>query len=118
MLKIVQNILITNIPIWVYNELIINKPKGDGNMDYNAPIKNRVKRIEGQLRGILRMMQEQKECTEVITQLSAARTAIDRTIGVVVSTNLVECVQKENEQGEINVEQLVKNAVNLLVKSR
>ncbi|MDQ0197981.1 metal-sensitive transcriptional regulator [Neobacillus ginsengisoli] len=87
-------------------------------MDYNDQIKNRVKRIEGQLRGILRMMEENKDCKEVITQLSAARTAIDRTIGVVVSSNLVECVQKVADQGEKNMEELVKEAVNLLVKSR
>ena len=54
-------------------------------MEYNDQMKNRVKRIEGQLRGILRMMEDGKDCKEVITQLSAARTAIDRTIGVVVS---------------------------------
>ncbi len=87
-------------------------------MDYNDQMKNRVKRIEGQLRGILRMMEENKDCKEVITQLSAARTAIDRTIGVVVSSNLVECVQKSNYEGENNMEELVKDAVKLLVKSR
>ncbi|MEH7356980.1 metal-sensitive transcriptional regulator [Neobacillus drentensis] len=87
-------------------------------MDYNAQMKNRVKRIEGQLRGILKMMEENKDCKEVITQLSAARTAIDRTIGVVVSSNLVECVQKSNNEGEKNMEELIKDAVNLLVKSR
>lgn len=86
-------------------------------MDYNDQIKNRVKRIEGQLRGILRMMEEDKECKDVITQLSAARTAIDRTIGVIVSSNLVDCVQKADENGE-SMENLVKEAVNLLVKSR
>ena len=87
-------------------------------MEYNDQMKNRVKRIEGQLRGILRMMEENKDCKDVITQLSAARTAIDRTIGVVVSSNLVECVQKANESGESSTEELVKEAVNLLVKSR
>jgi DNA-binding FrmR family transcriptional regulator len=87
-------------------------------MDYNDQMKNRLKRIEGQLRGILRMMEEDKECKEVITQLSAVRTAIDRTIGVVVSSNLVHCVQKANNEGYGNTEELVKEAVNLLVKSR
>lgn len=86
-------------------------------MEYNDQMKNRVKRIEGQLRGILRMMEEDKDCKDVITQLSAARSAIDRTIGVVVSSNLVECVRLAEEQGE-NTEELVKEAVNLLVKSR
>ena len=87
-------------------------------MDYNDQIKNRVKRIEGQLRGILKMMDENKDCKEVITQLSASRNAIDRTIGVIVSSNLVDCVQKANDQGEKTMEELVKEAVNLLVKSR
>ncbi|MBE4907515.1 metal-sensitive transcriptional regulator [Bacillus luteolus] len=86
-------------------------------MDYNDQIKNRVKRIEGQLRGILKMMEENKDCKDVITQLSASRTAIDRTIGVIVSSNLVECVKEANENGQ-NTEELVKEAVNLLVKSR
>ncbi|RWR09672.1 metal-sensitive transcriptional regulator [Siminovitchia fortis] len=87
-------------------------------MNYDDQMKNRVKRIEGQLRGILKMMDENKDCKEVITQLSAARTAIDRTIGVVVSSNLVECVQRANMAGKENTEELVKEAVNLLVKSR
>ncbi|MBS4174496.1 metal-sensitive transcriptional regulator [Bacillus sp. FJAT-49736] len=86
-------------------------------MYYDDQMKNRVKRIEGQLRGILRMMEENKDCKDVITQLSASRTAIDRTIGVIVSSNLVDCVQKATENGD-SAEELVKEAVNLLVKSR
>lgn len=87
-------------------------------MDYNDQVKNRMKRIEGQIRGILRMMEEDKDCKEVITQLSAARTAIDRTIGVIVSSNLMECVRKANENGEKNTDEILQEAVNLLVKSR
>ena len=64
-------------------------------MKYNDQMKNRVKRIEGQLRGILKMMEENKDCRDVVTQLTAARTAIDRTIGVIVSSNLVQCVQEQ-----------------------
>jgi DNA-binding FrmR family transcriptional regulator len=91
---------------------------GKKTMDYNDQIKNRVKRIEGQLRGILRLMEENKDCKDVITQLSAARTAIDRTIGVIVSSNLVECVKKADETNERSAEELINEAVNLLVKSR
>ncbi|WP_019153185.1 metal-sensitive transcriptional regulator [Robertmurraya massiliosenegalensis] len=87
-------------------------------MEYNDQMKNRVKRIEGQVRGILRMMEKNKDCKEVITQLSATRTAIDRTIGVIVSTNLVECVQNAEHQEEKSMEEIVKEAVELLVKSR
>ncbi|EZP59610.1 metal-sensitive transcriptional regulator [Exiguobacterium acetylicum] len=87
-------------------------------MDYDRKMKNRVSRIEGQLRGILRMMEEGQDCRDVITQLSAARSAIDRTIGVVVSSNLIECVKEAEQNGDGQTEELVKEAVNLLVKSR
>ncbi|MGM0839560.1 MAG: metal-sensitive transcriptional regulator [Bacillota bacterium] len=86
-------------------------------MEYNSQVKNRIKRVEGQLRGIVRMMEQGKDCKDVITQLSAAKTALDRSVGLIVSMNLVECVRDSQETGE-NTEDLVKEAVNLLVKSR
>ncbi len=86
-------------------------------MEYNSQIKNRIKRVEGQLRGIVRMMEQGDDCKDVITQLSAAKTALDRSVGLIVSMNLVECVKDSQETGE-NTEELVKEAVNLLVKSR
>jgi DNA-binding FrmR family transcriptional regulator len=86
-------------------------------MKYDDPVKNRVKRIEGQIRGILKMMEEDKDCKDVITQLSAVKSALDRTVGVIVSSNLVDCVRNANENGQ-DAEDLVKEAVNLLVKSR
>jgi len=86
-------------------------------MNYDTQMKNRVKRLEGQLRGVLRMMEEGKDCKEVITQLSAARSAIERSIGLVVSANLVECVRAGDEQGD-ETDEIIKEAVNLLMKSR
>lgn len=86
-------------------------------MTYDDKVANRIKRMEGQLRGILRMMEEGKDCKEVITQLSAVRSGVDRVIGVIVSENLVECVQKaEGDQSKMN--ESIQEAVNLLVKSR
>ncbi|ETT82628.1 metal-sensitive transcriptional regulator [Viridibacillus sp. FSL R5-0477] len=87
-------------------------------MEYNDQIKNRLKRIEGQLKGIIRMIEEEKECKDVITQLSASRSAIDRAIGLIVSTNLVRCMEDENELKGKDKETLIKEAVDLLVKSR
>lgn len=86
-------------------------------MKYDDQMKHRVKRIEGQIRGILRMMEEDKDCKDVITQLSAVRSAVDRTIGVVVSSNLVECVLDAEKNGQ-KTDELIQEAVNLLVKSR
>ena len=87
-------------------------------MEYSNQVKNRLKRIEGQIKGILRMMEEDKDCKDVITQLSASRSAIDRVIGVVVSTNLISCIQNMEENDARMQEDIVKEAVDLLVKSR
>ena len=75
---------------------------------------NRLKRIEGQVRGVLRMMEEGKDCREVITQLTASRSALDRTIGLVVGTNLEQCLREQFEK--VPNEELIKEAVQLLVK--
>ncbi|MBU9714194.1 metal-sensitive transcriptional regulator [Evansella tamaricis] len=86
-------------------------------MNYNDQMKNRMKRIEGQVKGILRMMEEGKDCKEIVVQMSAARNALDRTLGLVVSTNLEHCVREQMEKGE-ETDTLIQEAVNLLVKSR
>ncbi|MCM3636183.1 metal-sensitive transcriptional regulator [Sporosarcina luteola] len=87
-------------------------------MHYDDKIVNRLKRIEGQIKGILRMIEEGKDCKEVVTQLSASRSAIDRTIGVIVSSNIISCMQNVDENNSMSQEEIVKEAVNLLVKSR
>lgn len=84
---------------------------------YDDKVRNRVKRMEGQLRGIVKMMDEGKDCKDVITQLSAVRSGVDRSIGLIVSQNLIECIQNANGDEEaLNVS--VQEAVNLFVKSR
>ncbi|HIX42724.1 cytoplasmic protein [Kurthia sp. 3B1D] len=86
-------------------------------MQYDAKAMNRLKRIEGQLRGVLRMMEEGKDCKEVITQLSAIRSGVDRTIGVIVTDNLLECI-RENEGDDDKMNEVVQEAITLVVKSR
>jgi len=86
-------------------------------LKYDSQIKNRMKRIEGQVRGLLKMMEEEKECRDVVTQMTAVRSAIDRTAALIVSQNLEQCIREEKENGESS-EDLIKEAVNLLVKSR
>lgn len=86
-------------------------------MSYDAKTMNRIKRLEGQLRGVLRMIQEEQDCKDVITQLSAVRSAVDRTIGVIVSNNLLECLQSADGNVE-KMNDVIQEAVQLVVKSR
>lgn len=86
-------------------------------MEFDKSSIHRLKRIEGQIKGVLGMMEQGKDCREVVTQLSAVRNAIDRTMGVIVSANLEQCVRENVEKGE-GTDHLVKEAANLLIKSR
>lgn len=86
-------------------------------MIYDVKTQNRVKRAEGQLRGILKMMEEEKDCKAVITQLTATRSAIDKAIAVIVSSNLEKCILENAGMGTKD-SAIIEEAVNLLVKSR
>jgi CsoR family transcriptional regulator, copper-sensing transcriptional repressor len=55
-------------------------------------ITNRLKRVEGQVRGLQRMVEEQRECDAILTQLMAVRAALDK-VGLLIADNYVqECV--------------------------
>lgn len=84
-------------------------------MACDPKLANRLKRSEGQIRGILKMMDDGKDCREVVTQLMAARSSIDKVIGLVVTENLKQCM--EDKEVDLTSEELVK-ALEMIVKTR
>ena len=55
-------------------------------------ITNRLKRVEGQVRGLQRMIEEQRDCEAILTQLMAVRAALDR-VGLLIADSFVQnCV--------------------------
>jgi len=53
----------------------------------------RLKRIEGQVRGLLRMVDEDRYCIDVITQISAVRAALKRVEEEVLRDHVAHCVE-------------------------
>ncbi|MCF8568265.1 metal-sensitive transcriptional regulator [Alicyclobacillus tolerans] len=86
-------------------------------MEYNDGIRNRLRRIEGQVRGVLNMMDEERSCPDVITQLSAIRKAVDRAMATVVAENLERCIRADVESGS-DTREAIQEAIELLVKSK
>ena len=82
---------------------------------YDAKVLNRMKRVEGQIRAIIRMMEEGKECRDVVTQLSAARSALDRASTIIVAKNLEQCIITAQQDGE-DTSETVEEAINMLMK--
>ncbi|MGF7437321.1 metal-sensitive transcriptional regulator [Lentilactobacillus senioris] len=76
---------------------------------------NRLKRTEGQLRGIQKMISEEKDCTAIVTQLSAVRSSVDHIMGLIVAENLKSCFENP-EVDEIAQEAKVAEAIKLIMK--
>jgi DNA-binding FrmR family transcriptional regulator len=71
------------------------------NKDSAKKITDRISRIEGQLRGIRKMIGEKKDCINIITQISAVKEAVSK-LGVELLKNDFIC--KVNEQKKISGE--------------
>ncbi|NRG25491.1 metal-sensitive transcriptional regulator [Klebsiella michiganensis] len=81
----------------------------------NKDILNRLKRTEGQLRGIQKMIEDEKECVDVITQLSAVSSSVNRIMGIIVAENLKNCLENPDSDTETQ-KQKIDQAVQLIVK--
>jgi DNA-binding FrmR family transcriptional regulator len=70
----------------------------------NPELIKRVRRIEGQARGIERMMDEGRNCAEIVTQIAALRAAVDRLGYQLIRTNLRACLNDVELPQEISQE--------------
>ena len=55
-------------------------------------LQHRLRRAEGQVRAVQRMLDEQRPCEDVVTQLLAARSALDHVIRAVLTERVADCV--------------------------
>jgi len=67
-------------------------------------IVNRLSRIEGHVRGLKRMVQEQDNCPDVLIQVAAVRGALDKVARLILDEHLTQCVLRAAEQGNIEAE--------------
>lgn len=56
---------------------------------------NRLRRVEGQSRGLQRMIDEGRSCEEIFTQLAATKAALDRVGVLLISLKMRECLNEE-----------------------
>ncbi|TFH44877.1 metal-sensitive transcriptional regulator [Streptococcus equinus] len=78
-------------------------------------ILNRLKRAEGQLRGIQKMIDEEQECIDIVTQLTAVRSSINRTIGIVIGNKINQVIQEPVQDPELQEEKLAK-VIEMIIK--
>ncbi len=73
-----------------------------------TPVINRIKRARGQLDGVLRMLEEGRECEDVVTQLAAVSKALDRAGFAVVASGLRQCMANGDDADSLDVKKMEK----------
>jgi DNA-binding FrmR family transcriptional regulator len=71
-------------------------------------VSNRLKRAQGQLGGIVGMLEDGRSCQEIVTQLAAVNKAIDRAAFSLIATGLKECLTEQKKDVDAVSEQLQK----------
>ncbi len=82
----------------------------------------RLRRIEGQVRGIERMVGDERYCIDILTQISAVSTALDSLAVEVLDDHVNHCVKEALESGEPTVAQAksqeLREAIQRFTKTR
>ena len=61
-----------------------------------APVITRLKRAHGHLAAVTRMLEEDRDCKEVVTQLAAVSKALDRAGFAIIASGLEQCIIRED----------------------
>lgn len=69
---------------------------------------HRLRRVEGQIGGLVKMIEGGRECREVVVQLAAASRALDRVGFRIISSGLAQCAVGSGEQAAIDRGELEK----------
>jgi len=72
----------------------------------NKKLLDRLARIEGQVRGLRKMMEEQRCCEDVLTQLLAARSGLEQASLLILDRHLEDCVLNDASVDEATLTQL------------
>ncbi len=77
----------------------------------------RLRRIEGQARGVQRMLDEDRECREIVQQLTAVRAAVQNATAVFMRAYAKECLLESGDLSDLERSDLVDELMTLLVKT-
>ncbi|WP_020658981.1 metal-sensitive transcriptional regulator [Amycolatopsis benzoatilytica] len=78
------------------------------NEDVLADVRKRLRRAQGQVGGVIQMIDEGRDCRDVITQLAAVSRALDRAGFRLIASGLEQCLVDDSEEAAASREQLEK----------
>jgi DNA-binding FrmR family transcriptional regulator len=69
---------------------------------------NRLRRAEGQIAGVIRMLEAGRDCKDVVTQLAAVSRALDKAGFSIVASGLKQCLAEGGPEGDLDVAEMEK----------
>ncbi len=73
-----------------------------------TPVINRLRRAQGQLAGVLRLLEEGRDCEDVVTQLAAVSKALDKAGFAIVASGLQQCLTAGDSVDSVDVKKMEK----------
>jgi CsoR family transcriptional regulator, copper-sensing transcriptional repressor len=89
-----------------------------GYIDNKEAVLNRLRRIGGQVGGIERMVEEERYCIDILTQVSAIQSALDRVALELLEDHARHCVVGATEENRDEKTREMMGAISRLVRSR
>lgn len=78
------------------------------NPDELGAVVNRLRRAEGQIGGVLRMIEQGRDCKDIVTQLVAVNHALDRAGFAIIATSLKQCLAEPGGADSADAQSLEK----------
>ncbi len=72
------------------------------------PIIKRLRRAQGQLGGVLRMIEEGRDCEAIVTQVAAVSKALDRAGFAIIATGLKQCLAESGDLESVDSQKMQK----------
>ncbi|SKA75831.1 DNA-binding transcriptional regulator, FrmR family [Clostridium sp. USBA 49] len=77
-------------------------------MDIKKDMQNRLRRIEGQVKGIEKMIENDANCKDILIQIAAIRSAINKVGGMILENYAKCCILSEEDENKDKVDELMK----------
>lgn len=78
------------------------------NPDEMGAVINRLRRAQGQIGGIVRMIEEGRDCQDIVIQLAAVNRAVDRAGFAIIATGLKQCLTQPDGAEEVDIKVMEK----------
>lgn len=76
----------------------------------------RLSRIEGHVKGVKKMVMDQKPCDQILIQIAAVRSALNEVSKIVLDDHMTSCILDDVRQGKLESYEKLRDALNQYVK--